>query len=306
MIWIHRNFPRGFDDISKAEMLASGLTQVSERLFTGDHFDLSNSAYAGFTVEEISRGKSAEEAIKNICIDIPSPYRVEKLQGSKRMGSLTYAFLAEDHVGGDIRAADPAAIILVFTPDGTCWVTGFLREKEDSVVEKLGEITERTCVSLAAQAALALVNLAPDEPIVDPCCGTGLIPLAALLRGKETYTADNNYKMLRMARLNRDLLDLDIEMPHKEAMEPWIENCCLVTDFPAERSWMSNTKDVSLELFKAWIPYIKSFCVILPNRLMENLPENIQINKRINFTADRVIIIGTPHKLLTKQLFPVN
>jgi len=293
MIWVHRNFPKGFDGISKAEMLSSGLTQVSDRFFTGNDFDLSSSAYAGFTVEEISRGNSAEEAIKNFKADIPSPYRMEKLTGSKRCGSLSYAFLAETHLEGDIRASDPASIILVFTPDDTIWIAGFLTEKADSIVERMKDITERTCVSLTSQAALALIKLAPGEPIVDPCCGTGLIPLASLLNNKKTYTADNNYKMLRMARLNRDILNLDIEMPHRDAMEPWMKDCCLVSDFPAERSWVSNTKDISLELFNAWIPFIKSFCVILPNRVMGELPENITIKEKVNFTADRTIIIGT-------------
>lgn len=293
MIWIHRNYKKEFEDISKAEMISFGLKQVSDRFFTGSEFDLSKSAFAGFKVEEISRGATPEEAIINIKTDIPSPYRMEKMLGTKRSGSLSYAMLAEKHLGGDIRAADPASIILVFTPDNTTWIAGFLTEKGESIVEKMQEMTERTCVSLSRQAALALVNLAPDEPIVDPCCGTGLIPLASLLSDRETYTADNNYKMLRMARLNRDLLGLDIEMPHRDALDPWLENCCLVSDFPAERSWNSNTKDISLKLFKAWIPFIKSFCIILPNRVMNDLPDNIEITERVVFPSDRTIIIGT-------------
>jgi|GEM_PF-1304378 len=292
MIWVHRNYKRGFEALSRAEMMAADLTQVSERFFTGDDFDLPSSAYAGFTVEEISRGESAEEVITNFHTEIPSPYRVEKLVGTRRSGSMSYALLAEKHLAGDIRASDPASIILVFSPDNIIWIAGFLTEKEDSIIENLQDITERTCVSLTSQVALTLVKLAPDEPIVDPCCGTGLIPLASLLSNKETYAADNNYKMLRMARLNRDMLSLDIELPHRDAMEPWTKNCCLVSDFPADRSWNSNTKDLSLELFKAWIPFIKSFCIILPNSVMANLPEDIEITEKIDFTADRVIIIG--------------
>jgi tRNA G10 N-methylase Trm11 len=201
--------------------------------------------------------------------------------------------MAEKHLGGDIRAAEPASIILVFTPDNVNWIAGFVTEKKDSIIDKLQNITERTCVSLTSQAALAMVNIVTDQPIIDPCCGTGLIPLASLLRKKETYTADNNYKMLRMARKNRDILNLDIEMPKKDAFNPWMQNGCLITDFPADRSWVSNTKDLSMELFKAWIPYIRSFCVIFPNRVLEQLPENIVITRSITFTADRTILLGT-------------
>lgn len=294
MIWVHRNYKRGFDEISKAELLAFGLKQRSNRFFTGNKFNLQQSAYAKFTVREVSRGRNPEEAIKNFNEEIPSPYRVEKLISSRRSGSLSFAFMAEKYLKGDIRAADPASIILIFTPDNEkTWIAGFLKEKDDSIIEKMKDITQRTCVSLTSQAALALVNLAPGEPIVDPCCGTGLIPLASMLANKVTYTADNNFKMLRMARLNRDMLKLDIEMAHRDAFEPWIKNCCLVSDFPADRSWNSNTKELSMELFKAWIPHIKSFCIILPNSVLNSLPKNIDITQKVNFTAERVIIIGT-------------
>lgn len=293
MIWVHRNYTKGFEGISRAEMLAAGLKQQSERFFTGEEFDLKSSAYAGFTVQEECHGNSAEDVIKKFKTAIPSPYRIEKLKGSKRMGSLSYALLAEQHLGGDIRASDPASIILIFTPDNKTWIAGFLTEKKDSLIEDFKEITERTCVSMTLQAALAMVNLAPDEPIVDPCCGTGLLPLASLLLKKETYAGDNNYKMLRMARINRDNLNLDIEMPHKNALSPWIEDCCLVSDFPAERSWMSNTVDISMKLFKTWVPHIKSFCVIFPNRVLDDLPDNLNITQKVEFTAERTIVIGT-------------
>lgn len=296
MIWIYRNTPHGFEDLSLAEMHSAGLKQVSHRYFTGDSFDLTQSAYAQFSVREVSRGNSATEVIKNFDEEIPSPYRIEKFHNKRRRGSLSYALIAEEHLGGIIRASDPASIILVFTPDNKTWIAGFLTEKKNSIIEEFNKITERTCVSLTSHAALALINIVKDEPIVDPCCGTGLIPLASKLRGKKTYTADNNHNMIRMARMNRDNLNLDLEITPKDAFEPWIKDCCLVTDFPADRSWVSNTKDISLELFKAWIPFIKSFCVIFPNQIVDKLPKDINITKKIKFTADRSIILGTVNR----------
>lgn len=296
MIWIYRNTPHGFEDLSLAEMHSAGLKQVSHRYFTGDSFDLTQSAYAQFSVREVSRGNSATEVIKNFDEEIPSPYRIEKFHNKRRRGSLSYALIAEEHLGGIIRASDPASIILVFTPDNKTWIAGFLTEKKNSIIEEFNKITERTCVSLTSHAALALINIVKDEPIVDPCCGTGLIPLASKLRGKKTYAADNNHNMIRMARMNRDNLNLDLEITPRDAFEPWIKDCCLVTDFPADRSWVSNTKDISLELFKAWIPFIKSFCVIFPNQIVDKLPKDINITKKIKFTADRSIILGTVNR----------
>ena len=293
LLWIHRNSPRGFEDLSLAEMAAAGLQQVSNRYFCGESFDIQKSAYGQFSVREVSRGASPEEAIKNFDEEIPSPYRMEKFENKRRAGSRTYAMLAEEIHGGDIRAADPKSIILVFSPDDIIWIAGFVTEKKNSVVHSLQTLTERTCVSLTPQAALALINITGNsDPIIDPCCGTGMIPLAAMLLKKETYASDKNFNMLRMAKANRETLGVDLEIYHKDAFEPWIHDCCLVSDFPADRSWSSTTEDLSLKIFMSWIPFIKSFCVILPTQILAKLPTRIIITKKIAFTANRTIILG--------------
>ena len=137
MLWIYRNTTDGFEDLSLAEMVAAGLTQASNRFFYGETFDLEKSAYARFSVREVSRGASPEEVITNFSENIPSPYRLEKIHKTKRRGSTSYAFLAEKIHGGEIRASQPRSIILVFSPDNVLWVAGFVREKTNSIIEKL-------------------------------------------------------------------------------------------------------------------------------------------------------------------------
>lgn len=292
IIWVYRNAPQGFEDLSLAEIRSTGLTQVSHRFFYGDNFDLQKSAYGNFTVREVSRGSSPKEAIKNFSEEIPSPYRMEKFENKRRRGSLTYAKLAEENLGGVVRASNPNSIILVFTPDNIIWIAGFVTEKKNSIVDKLQNVPKRTCVSLASHAALALINISGNDPIIDPCCGTGMLPLASKLLEKETYASDNNFKMLNMARTNRDSLGIDLDIKSNDAYDPWIHDCCLVSDFPADRSWSSNTEDLSLAIFKSWIPFIKSFCVIFPDQILKKLPSNINITKKIKFTAGRTIVLG--------------
>ena len=292
MIWIYRNTTAGFEDLSLAEMVAAGLTQVSNRFFYGETFDLAKSAYARFSVREVCRGASAEEVITNFSENIPSPYRVEKIKKTKRRGSISYALLAEKVHGGEIRASNPQSIILVFSPDNVLWIAGFVREKTNSIIDQLQQVTERTCVSLKPQAALALINISGSSPIIDPCCGTGLLPLAATLLGRESHASDNNLNMLRMAKTNRDVLGVDLDIHNKDAFTPWLHDCCLVSDFPADRSWCTTAEDLSLAIFTAWIPFIKTFTVIFPNYIIEKLPKTITITKKIKFTAGRTIIVG--------------
>lgn len=292
MVWVFRNAPQGFEELSLAEMESAGLKQVSHRFFYGDKYDLNKSAYGQFLVREVVRGDSEEEVIKNFNRTIPSPYRVETYKKKRRRGSLTYAKEFEKFHGGVTRASNPKSIIFIFTPDNKIWVAGFLDEKVNSITQELDKIRERSCISLTSQAALALINIAGDGPIVDPCCGTGLIPLASKLLNIETYAGDKSFRMLKMARKNRDHLNVKLDIPYKDAKDVWIENCSLVTDYPAERSWVSQSREISLELFNTWIPYIKSFCVILPNHLLDKLPKSIIIDKKINFTANRTIIVG--------------
>lgn len=292
MIWIYRNAPQGFEDLSLAEMASAGLTQVSNRFFYGESFDLAKSAYGNFTVREVSRGSSPEEAIKNFCEDIPSPYRMEKFENKRRRGSTSYAILAEKIHGGIVRASDPKSIILVFSPDNVIWIAGFVTEKKDSLIHKLQKLTERTCVSLTSHAALALINISGNGPVIDPCCGTGMLPLASVLLNRETYASDNNFNMLKKARINKATLNVELDIKYNDAFEPWIHNCCLVCDFPAGRSWSSNTEDLSLAIFNSWIPFINNFCVIFPNHILKKLPKNLAITKNIEFTAGRTIVLG--------------
>ena len=296
MIWIYRNTPRGFEELSLAEMRAAGLTQVSARFFYGDSFDLEKSAYGNFTVREVSRGSSPEEVIKDFSEDIPSPYRMEKFDNKRRCGSISYAMLAEEIHGGVIRASDPKSIILVFSPDKVIWIAGFVTEKKNSLIHKLQDLTERTCVSLTTHAALALINISGNDPVIDPCCGTGMLPLASILLKREAYASDNNLNMLKMTGTNRETLGVDLDIQHKDALEPWTYDCCLVSDLPADRSWISNTEDLSLMIFKSWLPFIKSFCVIFPDQILKKLPNNITITKKIKFTAGRTIVLGLTEK----------
>jgi len=96
-----------------------------------------------------------------------------------------------------------------------------------------------------------------------------------------------------LARKNRDVLNLECDIQKRDALEPWINDCCLVSDFPADRSWMTHTTDLSLKLFNAWIPYIKNFFVIFPDQIIEKLSDKVIISQTIKFTAGRSIIKGT-------------
>lgn len=217
---------------------------------------------------------------------------MEKIHKSKRRGSISYALLAEKVHGGEIRAYNPKSMILVFTPDNRTWIAGFIREKQNRLIDNFQKITERTCVSLKPHAAIALINISGASSIIDPCCGTGLIPLAAKLLHKESYASDNNTNMITKAEINRDVLGLELDIHKQDAMEPWNHGGCLVSDFPADRSWCTTKEDLSLTIFTKWIPFIKSFCVIFPNQIVEKLPDTIQIDKKIRFTAGRTIVVG--------------
>lgn len=273
-------------------MTAAGLSQASHRFFYGDSFDLQKSAYARFAVTEVCRGGSPEEVITKFNRPIPSPYRMEKIHGTKRRGSKRYALLAEQVHGGEIRAYKPQSIIMVFSPDNIVWIAGFLQEKKQSLIDHLQKVTERTCVSLKPHAALALVNISGNGPLIDPCCGTGLLPLAARLLGREAYGSDNNAHMLKKSKINRQVLGVDLDIHEKDAFLPWRDGCCLVTDFPADRSWCTTSEDLSLSIFNQWLPCIDSFCVIFPNHIIDRLPAGIRIDKRIDFTAGRTILVG--------------
>jgi tRNA G10 N-methylase Trm11 len=93
--------------------------------------------------------------------------------------------------------------------------------------------------SLPNRLSRALVNLVrlQARSLLDPCCGTGSILLEAQSLGIQAYGADQNKKMVGMARENLRYFGYDARVEHADARTYQQSVDVLVTNLPYGRFW---------------------------------------------------------------------
>jgi tRNA G10 N-methylase Trm11 len=94
-----------------------------------------------------------------------------------------------------------------------------------------------TSSSLPSRMSRALVNLVrlQTRSLLDPCCGTGSILLEAQSLGLQAYGADQNKKMVGMARQNLAYFGYDARIEHADARTYQQIADVLVTNLPYGR-----------------------------------------------------------------------
>ncbi len=95
----------------------------------------------------------------------------------------------------------------------------------------------RTSISLPSRMARGLVNLLPlnTRTILDPCCGSGGIPLEGVAAGYEVYCGDLNPRMSHMTRANFRHFGYDFPVQHLDARNWQQQVDAVVTDLPHGR-----------------------------------------------------------------------
>ena len=95
----------------------------------------------------------------------------------------------------------------------------------------------RTSTSLPSRMARGLVNLLPADTrtVLDPCCGTGSIPLEALAIGLQVYCGDRKPRMTFMTRANLRHFGHQPRVKQMDARDWTREVDAIVTDLPHGR-----------------------------------------------------------------------
>jgi len=109
----------------------------------------------------------------------------------------------------------------------------------------------RTSSSLPSRLARALVNLVPltTRTILDPCCGSGSIPLEASAVGMTALCGDSNSKMVDMAENNLRHFGYGYSVVQRDA-RAWTQPVdAVVTDLPYGRHSLL-TEYVMLRIFE--------------------------------------------------------
>jgi predicted RNA methylase len=140
---------------------------------------------------------------------------------------------------------------LVVIKQGLHFVLGEITAEPDKTYLQHNKKPHRTSSSLPSRLARGLVNLLPltTRNLLDPCCGSGSIPLEASAVGMTVLCGDSNGKMVDMAEKNLRHFGYEYPVEQRDA-RAWTQPVdAVVTDLPYGRHSLL-TEYVMLRIFE--------------------------------------------------------
>ena len=199
--------------------------------------DVCRSAYLKSCSEVVFETSS----LTNLCADIRSmglhadEFRVSvvKKPRSLKVNSMELARDIGSAIGGSANLNSPQVTFLVVLTAEKIWF-GRLLSKSDSMWLEHNQRPYVTSSSLPARLARVLVNLVarPGDSLLDPCCGTGTIVMAAAHSGIRAVGYDINPRMVGATTKNLQHFGLTADVTLGDARQVHGKFDAIATDLP--------------------------------------------------------------------------
>ena len=219
---------------------AHGIT-ISEKCI-----DAQRGAYLKSCTEVLFESASVDELCSKIRdADIyADEFRVSviKRPRNQKLNSMALASQVGSVIDGKPNLSSPRVVFpTVVTPD-KIWF-GHLLSESDNVWLEHNQRPHVTSSSLPARLALTLVNLvaSPGEHLLDPCCGTGTIVLAAAHYGIQATGRDINPRMVGATTKNLRHFGLTADIALEDARKIKQRFNAVATDLPYGISLVKDT-----------------------------------------------------------------
>ena len=167
---------------------------------------------------------------------------IVKKPRSLKVDSITCARQLGSFIGGQPDLSHPRLVFLaVFTPEAI-WFGVRLSESDGTWVSH-NQRPYMTSSSLPARLARVLVNLvaSPGERLLDPCCGTGMIVMAAAHSGLQAVGYDINPRMVGATTKNLRHYGLTADVQLADARKIQGRFDAIATDLPYGMSLVKDT-----------------------------------------------------------------
>lgn len=240
--------PPLLDELASAESIAlTGEKPDAQGITVSNKcIDTQRGAYLKSCTEILFESSSVDELctkIRNADI-YADEFRVSviKRPRKQKLNSMTLASRIGSVIAGKPNLSSPKEVFpTIFTPD-RIWF-GRLLSESDSVWLTHNKRPHVTSSSLPARLALSLVNLlaSPGEHLLDPCCGTGTIVLAAAHNGIQATAYDINPRMVGATTRNLHHFGLtaDVELEDARTIKGHFD--VVATDLPYGISLVKDT-----------------------------------------------------------------
>lgn len=240
--------PTLLTELASAESIAlTGEAPDAQGITLSDKcIDTKRGAYLKSCTEVLFESSSVDDLcakIKNADI-YADEFRVSVIKRPRKqeLNSMKIAEQIGRVIAGKPNLSNPKEVFpTIFTPE-RIWF-GRLLSESDSVWLSHNQRPHVTSSSLPSRLALTLVNLlaSPGEHLVDPCCGTGTIVLAAAHNSIQASGYDINPRMVGATTKNLHYFGLTADVGLKDARTISGHFDVVATDLPYGISLVKDT-----------------------------------------------------------------
>ncbi|MCE2415250.1 methyltransferase domain-containing protein [Candidatus Poribacteria bacterium] len=231
--------PDGLTELVRAECVAlTGSVPNTDGISISDRcVDVSRGAYLKSCSEILFETSSLTELCSNIrSIGLHADeFRVSVVKKPRtlKMNSMTLARDIGTAISGSANLRQPRTTFLTVVTAEKMWF-GQLLSESDGVWHAHNQRPYVTSSSLPARLARVLVNLValPGDRLLDPCCGTGTIVMAAAHSGIHTTGSDVNPRMIGATTKNLQHFGLSADVALGDARQIDGQYDAVATDLP--------------------------------------------------------------------------
>ena len=158
---------------------------------------------------------------------------VAKIPKSIKLDSQKVMHEVGARIDGNPDLKNPQTTFLVVATEDDIWLGEVLSESSGSWDEHIHKAQQYSS-ALPVRLARAMVNLvaSPGDMIIDPCCGSGTIPIEAISIGIRAFGCDSNPLMVQASMDNMKHFGMDAMIALADARNISGKFDAVVTDLP--------------------------------------------------------------------------
>jgi tRNA (guanine10-N2)-dimethyltransferase len=204
--------------------------------------------------------------------------------------------LIQENSGRRVKLEQPDVQISTILIDETAYIAIIeWKNEEDFAARKNHLLPASHPTALHPKIARAMVNIARNEEILDPFCGSGGILIEALLAGKKAHGIELDPKQATRARTNIESMKFEANVIVGDSLEVRWPQGTIVTDMPLGRNTKISTNKIAEEFLEK--AYNEKRRVVMGCAQNEKIPKNwkIEMDCTIRF-----------HKSLSKRIISLT
>ncbi len=208
---------QGAEDIVERELNVKAKKYKGLLTFdTKPNEDLKSVIRAGIFLKyfEFKDLKDYKKQIKDIKFPkIKEPFAIlcERF-GNHKFSSKDIEILTAEKIKAKVDLINPETLIYVLIRNNTCLIGIDLFKKRLDKRDYRIKPHPNILNSALAFIALKFSDYKPNKKLLDPFCGSGIIPIeAALIGSKQVFAADNQYYCIEATRINSKVADIGIK-----------------------------------------------------------------------------------------------